>query len=108
MTLYSAALHLVGLSHSEAADLHGVRLDTVKSWSSGRNGVPQGVWDDLRDLYETQQAAIDAALETIDTHPEADAVDLLTGTGRSAEWPSEGAHMATLAAVALLIDKPVS
>ncbi len=49
-TLYAACLSRLGLSQSEATALHGVRLDTVKSWSSGRNPVPQGAWDQLRDL----------------------------------------------------------
>ena len=49
-TLYAACLTRLGLSLPEAAKHHGVRLDTVKSWSSGRNRVPVGVWDDLRDL----------------------------------------------------------
>jgi hypothetical protein len=47
-TLYAACLSRLGLSQAGAASLHGVRLDTVKSWSSGRNTVPQGAWDDLR------------------------------------------------------------
>lgn len=50
-TLYSACLSRLGLSLSGAASLHGVRLDTVKSWSAGRNPVPQGAWDELRE-YE--------------------------------------------------------
>jgi hypothetical protein len=48
-TLYAACLSRLGLSQSEAATLHDVRLDTVKSWSAGRNPAPQGAWDDLRD-----------------------------------------------------------
>lgn len=52
-TLYAACLSRLGLSQSEAAALHGVRIDTVKSWSSGRNNVPQGAWDELR-AYEAQ------------------------------------------------------
>lgn len=47
-TIYSACLARLGLSQSEAADLHGVRLDTVKSWSSGRNPVPDRIFDELR------------------------------------------------------------
>lgn len=47
-TLYAACLSRLGLSQPEAASLHGVRLDTVKSWSAGRNRVPQGAWDELR------------------------------------------------------------
>lgn len=47
-TLYAACLSRLGLSLAGAAALHGVRLDTVKSWSSGRNRVPDGAWGDLR------------------------------------------------------------
>jgi hypothetical protein len=49
--LYAACLSRLGLSQTEAAALHGVRLDTVKSWSGGRNQVPNGAWQNLRD-YE--------------------------------------------------------
>ena len=49
-TLYAACLSRLGLSQAAAAALHGVRLDTVKSWSAGRNPVPDGAWDDLRSL----------------------------------------------------------
>jgi hypothetical protein len=52
-TLYSACLSRLGLSQAEAAALHDVRLDTVKSWSAGRNPVPEGAWADLR-AYEAQ------------------------------------------------------
>lgn len=52
-TVYAACLSRVGLSHVEAAALHGVRLDTVKSWSSGRNRIPESIWHDLRE-YEKQ------------------------------------------------------
>lgn len=48
MTLYAACLSHLGLSQSNAAALHGVRIDTVKSWATGRNRVPTGAWDDLR------------------------------------------------------------
>ena len=54
-TLYAACLSRLGLSQSGAASLHNVRLDTVKSWSSGRNPVPQGAWDELRQ-YEAEIA----------------------------------------------------
>ena len=47
-TLYAACLSRLGLSQAEAATLHNVRPDTVKSWSAGRNTVPPGAWDDLR------------------------------------------------------------
>ena len=47
-TLYAACLSRLGLSLAGAAELHGARLDTVKSWTSGRRPVPQGAWADLR------------------------------------------------------------
>jgi len=62
-TLYAACLARLGLSQSEAAAVHGVRLDTVKSWSSGRNPVPQGAWDDLRALEERIVAGANSMLE---------------------------------------------
>lgn len=52
-TLYSACLSRLGLTQSEAAALHEVRIDTVKSWCAGRNRVPPGAWIDLRE-HEAQ------------------------------------------------------
>ena len=52
-TLYAACLSRLGLSQAQAAALHSVRLDTVKSWSAGRNPVPEGAWAELRE-YEAQ------------------------------------------------------
>lgn len=52
-TLYAACLSRLGLTQTGAAELHNVRLDTVKSWCAGRNTVPQGAWDELRG-YEAQ------------------------------------------------------
>lgn len=48
-TVYAACLSRLGLSRSEAANLHEVRIDTVKSWCAGRRAVPTTAWDDLRD-----------------------------------------------------------
>ena len=52
-TLYAACLSRLGLSLAGAAALHDVRLDTVKSWSSGRNRIPDGAWAELRE-YEAR------------------------------------------------------
>ena len=49
-TAYALLLHLCGLSHQEAADLHRVRLDTVRSWASGRRTVAAGAVAELRAL----------------------------------------------------------
>ncbi len=52
-TLYAACLSRLGLSQAEAAALHSVGLDTVKSWSAGRNPVPAKAWSDLRSREAT-------------------------------------------------------
>jgi hypothetical protein len=62
-TIYAACLSRLGLSQAEAAALHKVRIDTVKSWSAGRNPVPQGAWDDLRGVAD---ALDEGALELLD------------------------------------------
>src|SRR3546814_11247394 len=41
------------LSLAGAAQLHGIRVDTVKNGSVGRRTVPAGAWDELR-AYEAQ------------------------------------------------------
>lgn len=56
ITLYAAALRFLGLSQTEAAELHQVRLDTVKSWSSGRRDVPDHAWETLRQLAAHRRA----------------------------------------------------
>lgn len=58
----SAALRRLGLSQAEVASLHGVALDTVRSWSAGRNRVPQRAWDDLRAYAAEITAARDELL----------------------------------------------
>lgn len=60
MTLYASCLSRLGLSQARAAELHGVRLDTVKSWSAGRRAVPPGAWDDLRAYARKLQKRVDA------------------------------------------------
>lgn len=47
-TLYAACLSRLGLSQAEAAELHGVSIDTIKKWSSGRSQLPDGIWAELR------------------------------------------------------------
>ncbi|MCA3288255.1 MAG: hypothetical protein ING09_17065 [Roseomonas sp.] len=62
MTPYRLLLSRVGLSQADASALHGVRLDTVKSWCAGRNPAPAGVIADLRALYAFQRRAAEEAL----------------------------------------------
>jgi hypothetical protein len=62
MNPYSVLISYAGLSHREASDFHKVRLDTVKSWSSGRNHVPEGAIDELIDLINMQDQIANSAL----------------------------------------------
>lgn len=92
-------LQISGLSQREAADFLCVRLDTVKSWSSGRNPCPDGVIDDLRDLVSKQARAADEALAQVRTmiteHGSPDAIDLGEplddDDAQSLGWPCIGA-----------------
>lgn len=51
MTPYSLLRQACGLSQSEAASLRGVRVDTVKSWDTGRRDAPDQAIEQLRNLY---------------------------------------------------------
>lgn len=64
-TPFSLLLHISGLSHREAADFLAVRLDTVKSWSSGRNRCPDGAIGDMLALVAKQERAAGEALAQI-------------------------------------------
>lgn len=67
MTTFAASIRLCGLSQQEAAEFLGVRVDTIKSWSAGRNPVPQGVWQMLADLWRRIEDAADNAAASIET-----------------------------------------
>lgn len=55
---FKNALSLTGFSQREASVFFDVREDTVKSWCSGRNNPPKGVW---LMLAERMRAILDAA-----------------------------------------------
>ena len=65
MTRYALLLEACGLSHREAADLHLVSLDTVKSWSTGRNAAPPAAIAELRVLAADIARRAVEALEDI-------------------------------------------
>lgn len=50
-TPFLLLLKRCGLSQHEAADYLNVRLDTVKSWSTGRNTAKPEILAELRKLY---------------------------------------------------------
>ncbi|MGY3689923.1 hypothetical protein ACVIGA_000003 [Bradyrhizobium sp. USDA 3240] len=51
MSVYDLMRQRCGLSQTEAAEFQSVRLDTVKSWCSGRRPAPARAVAELRDLY---------------------------------------------------------
>lgn len=112
-TLFSAALRLCGLSHREAAVFFGVRPDTVKSWSAGRNSVPNGVLDGLRDLaLRIDRAASRSAAMYADRAERPDTVEIGIATSddeaRSLGWPCVGAQMAMAARLWSLLPDDVT
>src|SRR6202040_2016071 len=56
-TPFAVLAERCGLSQREAAEFLKVRLDTVKSWSAGRNAAKPAVLAELRALYGDIQAA---------------------------------------------------
>ena len=106
MNSYLILRDLAGLSLREASDLHRVRLDTVKSWSSGRNGAPDAVIADLRGLIEKQERASREAIAQIEQvrsqHPAAE-IELGYPTddheAQGLGWPCVGAWRAMAARV---------
>ena len=59
MNLKFPALRVAaGLSQQDAADLLGVRLDTVKQWSSGRRSAPPNVLSRLKALLAAQEEEV--------------------------------------------------
>lgn len=97
MTLFKHTLTRLGLSLAEAAAFLDVRLDTLKSWSSGRNPVPDGVWSTLAELAQKQEEAAQAMAEVWLETGEPDLVDFgLASDAHEAQslgWPCVGAHM---------------
>lgn len=59
-SVYDVLRRRCGLTQLEAADLRGVRLDSVKSWCSGRRPAPAEAVEELREL-ETAIARAGAA-----------------------------------------------
>lgn len=103
MTLFAAAMKITGLSQRELCDIMDVRIDTVKGWCSGRNNPPNGAWDVLRGVYAMQVKSSEEALDLIDEKSPTQ-LSLNEFGPRGKEWPSEGAHKAALAMVALAVD----
>ncbi|MDF1736675.1 MAG: hypothetical protein P1U37_15395 [Minwuia sp.] len=65
MTPYSLLISLTGLSHKDAAALHGVRPDTVKSWIYGRRNAPPGALNELRELIDRIEKMANQVIEYV-------------------------------------------
>ncbi len=88
-----------------------VRIDTIKSWSSGRNGAPEGAIAELRGLYARIETAAGEALTTINHAPPGAKIELgMAADDYEAQhlgWPCVGAHAAVLGLVAARTERLV-
>lgn len=109
-TAFALLCDRCGLSQTEAAGFLDARLDTVKSWSSGRKGqsrTPDGVLDELRDLYakieEAASNASDKIEALIDANGEPEELEIGLATddheARQLGLPCVGAHEALVGLV---------
>ena len=114
MTLYSLLLKIGGLSHREAAAYHGVRPDTVKSWSAGRNPASARAVGHLRDLIRRQRRAADDLLAVIEAAPEDTVIELgIAATDHEAQapplgWPCVSAQAQAIGMAAAMTDRSVA
>ena len=103
MTLFSSILKLSGLSIKEASNFLGVRVDTVKSWSTGRNNPKQGVFDQLHELLITQETAAGEVVKIWEDLGQPEKWELGYAAddyeAQSLGWPSARAQMAAFARV---------
>jgi len=110
MTPYRLLLSRVGLSQADAAALHDVRLDTVKSWCAGRNPAPAGVIANLRALYAFQRRAADEALALAAKAPEGAEIELGYAVddaeAQALGWPCAAAQHASLGMVVARLGRP--
>lgn len=115
-TLFALLCVRCGLSHREAAELLKVRLDTVKSWSSGRNRAGEGVIAELRALHAVIERAAAEMIATIEaaraSHGLPDVIELgMAADDHEAQglgWPCVGAQAACMGIVAARIDLAVT
>lgn len=115
-TAFSLLLSLSSLSHREAAELLCVRIDTIKSWSSGRNRCPDGALADMRDLIVKQERSAAEGLSQIARLAAEDRAPDLVELGepiddddaQSMGWPCVGAWRGMAARVVADAAVPVS
>ena len=108
-TLYSLLLSVSGLSQREAADFHGVRLDTIKSWNAGRNNAPSGALSEIKNLLRSQRLAADELAKTIRSNKMDEAELGLAADDHEAQqpplgWPCVSAQAQVFGMVAAMVD----
>lgn len=107
MTPFSAICQLAGLSHREASNILTVRIDTVKSWSNGRNRAPESILGELRSLISQQITTADEVVammdRTISDRGRPDTIHIgYPADDHEAQtlgWPCVGAYRAMIARV---------
>lgn len=107
MTPAALLIALAGLSHREAGGVCRVRIDTIRSWSAGRNRAPPGALNDLRALIARQERAAAEAVAQIaalvQTRGAPDEIEIGYPAddyeAQSLGWPCVGAWQAMAARV---------
>lgn len=112
-TLYPILLSTSGLSQRAAAALHGVRPDTVKSWSAGRNRAPPGVLADLTALIRRQTIAARVLADALERLPPDTAAEIGLATSDAEAqalplgWPTVSAQARVIGMAVALAGRPV-
>lgn len=108
MTLFKLFLQSTGLSTREAARFLNVSLDTVKSWSSGRNNCPDGVLDEMSELIDLQNQM---AAEIIEKKSGVDKIEIGYCTddheAQVLDLPTKSAHDAIIRRVVDCVDEEI-
>jgi len=107
-TEFGLLISLCGLSNQEVAELLRVRLDTVKSWSSGRRTAPRGAATTLVSLWSRIDTAAEKAaalaIERMETEGETpECIELGVAVddadAQQVGWPYASVHERVVALV---------
>lgn len=119
INLFGSLEEMCGLTHEECAAYLEVRLDSVKSWSSGRRSVPAGVEEKLIQLWQRIEDEASRIVDGIEAQlielaprglPESVEFGIPTSREEANElgWPSVGAFMRIAALVAANVEVPLA
>lgn len=81
-TVYDLLRQRCGLSQVEAANMHGVSLNSLQSWCTGRRTAPPGVVAELRALYLDIRRAADELGARVAEQPKTFADDMASEAAR--------------------------